>query len=129
MGGTASIALRAGSAIVTGGASELARKKPFQPGGGTDLKGALLSSAVGPYGTAALAASGQKFDALKQTPFGKAIAPAFENNQAQLERQAQAAANQRKRDYQNLGRSSTLLTGPGGLGGTGQGNSKTLLGS
>lgn len=41
---------------------------------------------------------------------------------------ARKAARQRRRDYQDLGRSSTILTGPSGLGGMGPGGQKTLLG-
>lgn len=125
MGGTA---LRTIAAVTTGGASELARKKPFQPGGGTDLKGAALSSALGPYGTGVAAAGGIKIDTASQsapiTP--QPIKPGMTQNE--IEALAREAAAQRKKDYQNLGRSSTILTGPGGLGGVGAGTGKTLLG-
>lgn len=44
------------------------------------------------------------------------------------EAEAVRAAQQRKKDYANLGQSSTILTGPGGLGSSGQSGQKTLLG-
>lgn len=49
---------------------------------------------------------------------------------AERERDARLASeHRRKKDFHNLGRSSTFLTGPGGLGGTGSGQQKTLIGS
>lgn len=119
--------VRAAAATFTGGTSELARKKPFQPGGGTDLKGAITSAALGPYGTTALAASGTKIDTPGKTPITpQTIKPGM--NQDDIEQAAKDAANKRRREYTNLGRSGTILTGPGGLGGTGSGTAKTLLG-
>ena len=47
---------------------------------------------------------------------------------AQREKEARLAAARRRKDYQDMGRSSTILTGPGGLGGSGPGEQKTLLG-
>lgn len=47
---------------------------------------------------------------------------------AERDRQARLAASKRRKDFENLGRSSTILTGPGGLGGLGTGEQKTLLG-
>lgn len=44
------------------------------------------------------------------------------------QREARLAGDRRKKEFQNLGRSSTMLTGPGGLSGSGQGTSKSLLG-
>jgi len=45
------------------------------------------------------------------------------------QREARLMADRRRKEFQNLGRSSTILTGPGGLAGSGQGRGKTLLGS
>jgi hypothetical protein len=119
--------MRAIAAVTTGGASEFLRKKPFQPGGGTDLKGAILSSAAGPYGSGILAGTGQKIDTASQsTPVSPLAKPGM--TPAEMQQLANNAANQRRSDYANLGRSSTILTGPGGLGGTGSGTAKTLLG-
>jgi len=47
---------------------------------------------------------------------------------AEREKDARLAAAKRKKDYQDLGRSSTILTGPLGLGSSGPGEQKTLLG-
>lgn len=47
---------------------------------------------------------------------------------AERERDARLAADKRKKDFQNLGRSSTIITGPSGLLGQGIGQKKTLLG-
>lgn len=47
---------------------------------------------------------------------------------ADREREARLAREKRKRQFQNLGRSSTILTGGGGLVGQGAGSSKSLLG-
>lgn len=55
MGGVVNTLARAGTAFMTGGFSELARKKPFQPGG--DDGGNVLKAAVGPYATAAMVAT------------------------------------------------------------------------
>lgn len=41
------------------------------------------------------------------------------------ENEAQKAAERRRRMYAGVGRSSTILTGPGGLGGLNTGNSTT----
>ena len=126
MGGTA---VRAGAAIVTGGASELARKKPFQPGGSTSITGELTHAALGPYGSAALTAGSTAMNSTKAKPIPPLqAAKNLLANTADQEAAARQAASQRKRDYQNLGRSSTILTGPGGLVGTGSGSAKTLLG-
>jgi hypothetical protein len=126
MGGTA---VRAAVAIGTGGASELSRKKPFQPGGANDIKTLATQSALGPYGSTALTGANTYMasTAAKPIPPLQKIKTALAGG-ADIEAAARQAANQRKRDYQNLGRSSTLLTGPGGLGGTGSGSAKTLLG-
>jgi hypothetical protein len=47
---------------------------------------------------------------------------------AERERDARVAAARRRKDFQNLGRSGTIITGPGGLTGSGPGAAKTLLG-
>lgn len=47
---------------------------------------------------------------------------------AERQRQARVAASKRKKEFQDMGRSSTILTGPMGLGGSGSGEQKTLLG-
>jgi len=47
---------------------------------------------------------------------------------AERKKDARLAAARRKKDYQDMGRSSTILTSPGGLGGSGPGEQKTLLG-
>jgi hypothetical protein len=128
MGSTAGTIVRAVTAISTGGASELLRKKPFQPGGGTDLKGALTSSALGPYGSGALAAGGSKIDTPTAAPIvDTPVKPG--QTDAERERDARVAAARRRKDYQGLGRSGTMISGPGGLTGSGPGTAKTLLGS
>ena len=124
MGGTV---VRAGAAVLTGGTSELAREKPFQPGGGTSVKGALASAALGPYGTGLAAAGGLKIDTpAKVTQPNAPVKPGMTD--AERERLAAQARDKRRKDFQNLGRSSTILTGPGGLTGSGPGEQKTLLG-
>lgn len=50
-------------------------------------------------------------------------------SEEEKQRESRLAADKRRKDFQNLGRSSTILTGPGGLAGSGQGQGKTLLGS
>lgn len=50
--------LRAATATVTGGFSELAREKPFQPGGKNDPKTLVTQSALGGLGTVADKATG-----------------------------------------------------------------------
>lgn len=119
--------VRAVTAIGTGGASELLREKPFQPGGNTSLKGALTSLAVGGLGTGVLAASGTKIDQAKNAPIvAQAVKPGMTDDER--ERLARIARDQRRKEFQNLGRSGTMLTGPGGLTGSGPGAAKTLLG-
>lgn len=51
-------------------------------------------------------------------------------NDADNENQAQKSAERRRRMYAGIGRSSTILTGPGGLGSLGDSNQspKMLLG-
>lgn len=44
------------------------------------------------------------------------------------QRLARVAEKKRRKEFENLGRSSTLMTGPGGLAGAGPGKGKTLLG-
>ncbi len=46
-----------------------------------------------------------------------------------MEENARKSALLRKKQYQDVGRSSTILTGPMGLGGSGTTTGKTLLGS
>jgi hypothetical protein len=47
---------------------------------------------------------------------------------ADREREARNAAAKRRKEYQDMGRSSTILTGGQGLAGSGAGEQKTLLG-
>jgi len=47
----------------------------------------------------------------------------------EAEAQAQRASQQRRKDYANMGRSSTIMTGPGGLSSSAQPVQKTLLGT
>jgi hypothetical protein len=129
MGSTAGTIVRAVTAVSTGGVSELARKKPFQSGGGTDLRGAVTTAALGPYGAGVSAASGTKIDTpVKSAPIiDTPVKPG--QTDADREREARVAAARRRKDFQNLGRSGTIITGPGGLTGSGPGAAKTLLGS
>lgn len=112
--------------IVTLGASELVQKKPFQPWHGSD-------TTLGGYGRfAADPVHGlvKGLGRLTKRPSPPALPTIPDNSAQQAEAQLQArnAAARRRKEFQNLGRSSTLLTGPGGLGGTGAGEQKTLLG-
>ena len=58
MGGAGGTILRAVSAVGTGGGSELARDKPFQPGGRNDPKMLLTHAALGAVGPAIDKATG-----------------------------------------------------------------------
>lgn len=73
-----------------------------------------------------LAAPGSRNAARASTPTAPTTRPGMTD--AEREREARVAASQRKKDYQDLGRSSTILTGGQGLGGSGVGVQKTLLG-
>jgi hypothetical protein len=144
MGSTAQIVGRVTAGIATGGASEAIRaaSKPIGRAVGVDkryvdiglnygrdaIAGATTDMAVQPNN--ALATAGAR---LAEAP--AAAAPAQTDpvkpgqTDAERERDARLAADRRKKDYQNLGRSSTILTGPGGLAGSGSGTAKTLLGT
>lgn len=127
------------SAIVTGGGSELARatvqgaKKipgvkdvtnPVDKAlSGVGLDTASLSS---PLNAASKIAQGAVDTA---SPAADAVVTKPGQTDAERERDARLAADKRKKDYQNMGRSSTILTGPGGLAGSGSGTAKTLLGA
>ncbi len=128
MGGTA---IRAIAAVTSVGGSELLRDKPFQPGGSNKIGAStFVPGASAVYGAGRL--TGQKLpgDPVDNTaatgPGTVAAKPGM--SEAEKTRLANQAASQRRKDYANLGRSSTILTGPGGLGGTGAGQQKTLLG-
>lgn len=116
--------------MFTGGFSEFARKKPFQPGGGTSLKGAAIGTVLGPYGSAVTSASGTKIDTPSQTDTPVNVNRALKPRNTDVEhlREARNVASRRRKEFQNVGRSSTLLTGSGGLTGSGPGEQKTLLG-
>jgi hypothetical protein len=49
-------------------------------------------------------------------------------SEEEKQRHARLMADKRRKEFQNLGRSSTILTGPGGLSGSGSGQGKSLLG-
>jgi hypothetical protein len=106
------------AAVSTVGGSELLRDKPFQPGG----KNPTLINSVIPalLVNDKLKGSASSADAVDPAKPGQ--------TDAERERDARLAADRRRKDYQNLGRSSTILTGPGGLAGSGSGTAKTLLG-
>ena len=55
-------------------------------------------------------------------------AAAIGQTEEEKQRQARLMADRRRREFQNLGRSSTILTGPGGLAGSGAGRGNSLLG-
>lgn len=117
MGGAARIV----TAVATGGLSEIAR--PVGKATGVDKR------LIDPLGTAVstgLAAVGVKDKAASSAITPQTVTPFMTD--AEREREARLAASQRRKDYQDMGRSSTILTGPGGLGGTGAGQQKTLLG-
>lgn len=61
-------------------------------------------------------------------PQADAAPPQVGQTEEEKQRDARLAADKRRKDFQNLGRSSTILTGPGGLAGSGAGQSKSLLG-
>ena len=48
--------------------------------------------------------------------------------QDEIEREARVEAAKRRKQFEDVGKSSTILTGPGGLSGSGAGTPKTLLG-
>lgn len=111
--------------VVTAGASELFQKKPFQPWERSDPSlGAIGRFATDPIHGLAKAAG--RLTKRPSPPQLLDTAPSPQVAEAQV--QARNAAARRRKEFQNLGRSSTLLTGPGGLGGTGAGEQKTLLG-
>lgn len=101
----ASTATRVGAAVATGGTSELARKKPFQPGGGG---GNLVDAALGPYGAAVLEGGKALGDAMKpkipQTP--GTVQPASTDSAAVQ----QVASETSQRRSRARGYRSTLLS-------------------
>ncbi len=56
-------------------------------------------------------------------------AAAIGQTEEEKQREARLAQQKRQRQYKDLGRSGTILTGPGGLSGSGSGQGKTLLGT
>lgn len=86
-GGIVGTIVRAAAAVATGGTSELARKKPFQPGGSNDIKDLATQSAFGVAGGTYAAVK----HALKVTP------PPIDTSAADaaglVAKQAQEAAN------------------------------------
>jgi hypothetical protein len=86
-GGIVGTIARAVTAAATGGTSELARKKPFQPGGSNNIKGLAIQSAFGLAGGTVAALK----HALTQSP------PPIDTSAADaagvVAKQAQAAAD------------------------------------
>jgi hypothetical protein len=143
MGSTAQIIGRVAAGIGTFGASEAIRaaSKPVGRAIGVDPKIVNVAASLGrsavnkPVGDASGAGgiSTPDFSAIAalDTPAAAPVStdPAKPGQtDAERERDARLAADRRRKDYQNLGRSSTILTGPGGLAGSGSGTAKTLLG-
>ena len=95
--------------------------------------GAIATFVIGDQltGGHATEAASNALGTKKPAPSGVLATPAIKPGmtQAEIDRLAQNAAAKRKSDYQNTGRSSTILTSPLGLPGVGQGASKTLLGT
>lgn len=124
LGGTAQIIGRVAAGTLTLGATEAfgVGKKAGKLTSQAFLPGAdKIGDAVGnpdPLGTKIAAAIAPKDEPIK---------PGMTEEEKQ--REANIQASKRKKEFQNLGRSSTILTGPGGLAGSGSGASKTLLGS
>lgn len=123
MGGTAQIIGRVAAGTLTLGATEAlgVGKKAGKLTSQAFLPGAdQVGNAVGnpdPLGGNKTAAP--KADA--------AVTP-IAQSEDEKQREARLAQDKRRKEFQNLGRSSTILTGPGGLAGSGAGASKTLLG-
>lgn len=124
LGGTAQIIGRVAAGTLTLGATEAfgVGKKAGQITSQAFLPGAAQAgNAVGnpdPLGGNNTAA-----------PPANAATPNVAQTDAEKQVAARLAADQRQRSFQNLGRSSTILTGPGGLSGSGAGQSKSLLGT
>jgi hypothetical protein len=108
------------TAVLTGGTSEVAREAGKQTG----IDPRIINPLAAGYdkGLATVGVKDKSHTAL--TP--QLAKPGM--TQDEIDREARLARDQRRKDYQNLGRSGTILTGPGGLGGTGTGEQKTLLG-
>jgi hypothetical protein len=143
LGGTAQIVGRVAAGVSSGGASEAIRfgaKKIGKKIGvdpkildlaatyGRSATNIPVNAPVGGISAPALAAAN-----MLDSPGGSSSSSSSTTEKpgitdAERERLARLEANKRRKEFQNMGRSSTILTGPGGLAGTGSGQAKTLLG-
>lgn len=72
------------AAVATGGLSELARPKPFQPGGSNNPLELTKQAALGTFGAGS---------ALAAYAFRRGAPPRFDTSSIDIDRQARAAAN------------------------------------
>lgn len=123
MGGTAQIIGRVAAGALTLGATEAF---------GVGKKAGKLTSQVFLPGADKVGNAIGNPDPLggNKTAAPKVDAPVVDPGQSEEEKQREAriASEKRRKEFQNLGRSSTILTGPGGLAGSGSGQAKSLLG-
>lgn len=123
MGGTAQIIGRVAAGTLTLGATEAF---------GVGKKAGKVTSQVFLPGVDKVGNAVGDPDPLggNKTAAAKVDEPIKDPGQSEEEKQrdARLAADKRKKEFQNLGRSSTILTGPGGLAGAGAGKGKSLLG-
>ena len=117
---------RVGVGLATFSLSELAQKKPFQQWKKSEGAGSLGD--FGKFGVDPFHGLAKGVGRLAKKPSHNPLTPDTFMADAERQRLATAAAARRRKEFQNMGRSSTILTGPGGLGGVGAGEQKTLLG-
>ncbi len=88
----------------------------------------LVAMAVTLGGSAAAVSDAAGVTPWKKKPDARPLAPPPRISDVQTERNAQTESERRRDMYKRLGRSSTILTGPGGLTTEAPGAPKQLLG-